>query len=365
MLRFCLSKRFYAKSAAKSVQTIVNPGDVPHDGTVFSMIQPTGMFHLGNYLGATRVWKQLNDSKGPAQTLVFGVADLHAITVPKPDSAQFRESRLGAVASVLACGVTPDRSILMMQSMIPEHSQLNWLLGTMTSMGYLNRMTQWKSKSQSSGNTDSVKLGLFAYPVLQAADILLYRATHVPVGEDQAQHLELTRYVAHQFNSLYKRDYFPAPQTLLTRSKKVLSLTDPCKKMSKSDGDTMSQIYMNDPPEIIRQKIRKAVTDSITTEFYYDSVGRPGLSNLIDIASGVGDTSVAQVERDIAHLRDYRSLKDYVSDLLIAELTGPRQEYKRLIADRGYLLSVAAEGSRRAREIAHRTLAEVMDLMGF
>lgn len=359
-------KRAYSLLAERSVRVLQNDvPQLPSDAVIFSMIQPTGDFHLGNYLGANKVWKQLQDQKLPSQTCLFGVADLHAITVAKLDAVQFRQLRIQAIASILALGISPEKCIVSFQSMIPEHSQLNWLLATITSMGYLNRMTQWKSKS-SGMDEDQVKLGLFAYPVLQAADILLYDSTHVPVGEDQRQHLELTRHIVRRFNKMYKGKYLVEPQTIFTPTKKVLSLTNPTKKMSKSDPDSMSRIYLTDTPESIQRKIKKSLTDSISDGFYYDAEQRPGVSNLINIVSGLQNKTVVNVEDDIKHMRDYTAFKTYVSDVIIEELAPVRARYESLIKDPAYLMEVATKGSlERARPIAQRTIKRLMDRMGF
>ncbi|CAL9727658.1 tryptophan--tRNA ligase, mitochondrial [Monosporozyma unispora] len=359
-------KRAYSSLAAKSVRLLQNEvPKLPSDAVIFSMIQPTGDFHLGNYLGANRVWKQLQDHKVPQQTCLFGVADLHAITVPKLDVVKFKQLRLQAIASILALGISPEKCTIFMQSKIPEHSQLNWLLETITSMGYLNRMTQWKSKSEGV-DEDQVKLGLFAYPVLQAADILLYGSTHVPVGEDQTQHLELTRNIARRFNKMYKGRYLVEPQTIFTPTKKVLSLNNPTKKMSKSDADPLSRIYLTDAPESIQKKIKKCLTDSISDNFYYDPENRPGVSNLINIVSGIQGKSVEEVEKDIAHMKDYNTLKTYVSDIIIEDLTPVRIRYEQLIKDPAYLMDVATKGSlEKARPIAQGTIKRLMETMGF
>lgn len=352
----------------KSVRLIEH--EVPHlppDAVIFSMIQPTGPFHLGNYLGANKTWKQINDHKLSSQTCLFGVADLHAITVPQLDPLKFKQMRINAIASILSLGISPEKCIISFQSMIPEHSQLNWLLSTISSMGYLNRMTQWKSKKGGTVDTDKVELGLFAYPVLQAADILLYGSTHVPVGEDQSQHLELTRHIARKFNKMYG-EVFVEPQTLLTPTKRVSSLTDPTRKMSKSEGSNpMSLIYLSDPPEVIQQKIKKCFTDSISDTFYYDPVERPGVSNLINIVSGLQDKPMSQiVEEDLSTIHDYPSFKQYISDVIVEHLNPIRTRYYELVQDPGYLLEVATRGSLgKARPLAQETLGRVMATMGF
>ncbi|AMD19161.1 HBR260Cp [Eremothecium sinecaudum] len=342
---------------------------LPSGSTVFSMIQPSGKFHLGNYLGAISSWKALNDAKDNGGTLLFGTADLHAITTPKPSASTFRQMRKEAIASILSIGIDPKKAIVFHQSQVPQHTELHWYLSTITSMGYLNRMTQWKSKANVNANNRSevgnVKLGLYSYPVLQAADILLYKATHVPVGEDQSQHLELTRELAEAFNKLYKAHYFPLPVTMMTPTKKVLNLLNPDKKMSKSDINQNSVIYINDEPDVIQRKIRKAVTDSISSEFKYDPVNRPGVSNLINIVSGIQKKSIADVESDISSFTSHKDLKDYVTEIIVEEFRGPRREFSRYINDPMYLEEVEASGAKRAIEIADKNLQSIKKYMGF
>ncbi|CCE62187.1 hypothetical protein TPHA_0C00300 [Tetrapisispora phaffii CBS 4417] len=362
------SRRF--SSTVKEIDYKLNGQDIPDDATVFSMVQPTGKFHLGNYLGATRAWKDLCDLKKDNQRLVFGVADLHAITIPKQDVTEFRLFREEALASILSMGVDPEKAIVMHQSHIPQHSQLHWILSTFTSMGYLNRMTQWKSKSNihknnvSEADLGSVKLGLFSYPVLQAADILLYKSTHVPVGDDQTQHLELTRSLALLFNRTYKTNYFPVPVTTLTPTKKILSLNNPEKKMSKSDPNQQGVIYVNDEPEQITVKINKALTDNISDRFYYDNENRPGVSNLINIVSGIQRKEIPEIEKDISNINNYRDFKKYVSEIIIEELRTPRKNFKRLMKEPDYLKSIVDSGNRRARAIAEKNINDIMKIMG-
>ncbi|EHN03051.1 Msw1p [Saccharomyces cerevisiae x Saccharomyces kudriavzevii VIN7] len=354
----------------------LNSVALPSHATVFSMIQPTGCFHLGNYLGATRVWTDLCELKQPHQELIFGVADLHAITVPKPDGQMFRKFRHEAVASILAVGVDPEKASIIYQSAIPQHSELHWLLSTLASMGFLNRMTQWKSKSniKQSGNGEyqvndsdvgKVRLGLFSYPVLQAADILLYKSTHVPVGDDQSQHLELTRHLADKFNKTYKTNFFPKPITMLAQTKKVLSLSSPEKKMSKSDPNHDSAIFLNDEPKTIQKKIKKALTDSISDRFYYDPVQRPGVSNLINIVSGIQRKSIEDVVKDVSQFDNYKDFKDFVSEVIIEELRGPRIEFEKYINEPSYLHSVVESGMRKAKEKAAKNLDDIHKIMGF
>lgn len=374
MLKRNLNINWTCKRYRSSIQEMnykLRPEEIPKNALIFSMIQPTGKFHLGNYLGATRVWKDLCDLKQDNQELMFGVADLHAITIPKPNADEFRKYRNEAIASILAVGVDPLKATVMYQSSIPQHTQLHWILSTIASMGYLNRMTQWKSKSNIKEDLvdpeaiGRVKLGLFSYPVLQAADILIYKATHVPVGDDQSQHLELTRNLAEQFNRLYKSPVFPIPKTMLAPTKRILSLSSPEKKMSKSDPNQDAMIYLNDEPEVIAKKIKKAVTDSITDHFNYDPENRAGVSNLINIVSGVQRKSIQEVEHDIGNINNYKDFKAYVTECLVEELKGPRNEFKKFMNEPEYLDSVVKKGTEKATIIADKNMKEVMNIMGF
>ncbi|AET40242.1 tryptophan--tRNA ligase MSW1 Ecym_5499 [Eremothecium cymbalariae DBVPG len=343
---------------------------LPQNATVFSMIQPTGKFHLGNYLGAVRVWKDITDSNDGTSRFIFGTADLHAMTNPNSDPERFRQLRREAIASILSVGIDPKKAIIFHQSQVPQHSELFWYLTTIASIGSLNRMTQWKSKARIEGSNNldtvgNVKLGLFAYPVLQAADILLYKSTHVPVGDDQTQHLELTRQLAQSINALFKTKYFPLPTTFYAPSKKILSLLNPEKKMSKSDTNQSAVIYINDEPNIIARKVKRAVTDSIQNVFNYDPVNRPGVSNLINIVSGIQRKSTAEVESDIIKLKSHKDLKDYVTEVIVEELKEPRAKFSRYIADQGYLQEVERLGSERASTIAAKNLKDIKHFLGF
>ncbi|CDO95081.1 unnamed protein product [Kluyveromyces dobzhanskii CBS 2104] len=365
---YTVFKRF--NSSVKTTGFKLSGSDIPKNATIFSMIQPTGKFHLGNYLGAVRVWKDIADLKDDGTTLLFGTADLHAITVPKPNVKEFREYRTEAIASILSIGIDPEKAIVFHQSRVSQHAELHWLLSSFASMGSLNRMTQWKSKSNINDQSDdtalgAIKLGLFAYPVLQAADILLYRSTHVPVGDDQSQHLELTRQLSNTFNAFYKTKYFPMPTTILAPTKKILSLSNPEKKMSKSDLNQKSVIYITDAPDVIAKKVKRAVTDSISESFYYDPVNRPGISNLINTLSGVQRVSIEEVEKDIRHIKDHKNFKQYVTDVLVAELTPSRERFHHFMKNPDYLHQVSEEGASKASEIAEKNITEVKRIMGF
>ncbi|QEU61291.1 Msw1 [Kluyveromyces lactis] len=363
-----LFRRF--NNSVKTTGFKLRESDLPKNATIFSLIQPTGKFHLGNYLGAVRVWKDITDLKDDGTTLLFGTADLHAITVPKPNAKEFRNYRIEAIASILSIGIDPEKAIVFHQSKVSQHTELHWLLSSLASMGSLNRMTQWKSKSNINDQSDdaalgAIKLGLFSYPVLQAADILLYKSTHVPVGDDQSQHLELTRQLSNTFNKFYKTKYFPMPTTILAPTKKILSLLNPEKKMSKSDTNQNSVIYITDEPEIIAKKIRRAVTDSISDSFYFDPVNRPGISNLINTLSGVQRVSIEDVEKDIAHIKDHKDFKQYVTDVLVEELAPSREQFHRYMKNPDYLHKVSEDGASKAREIAEENITEIKRIMGF
>jgi len=341
-----------------------SPLPIPDDAVIFSMIQPTGVIHLGNFLGAINTWKQINDKKRPDQKIIYGIADLHALTIPKKDySSQLKTNRMEAIATLLSCGINPQVSTINFQSMVGGyHTELFWYLSCLAPLGYLNRMTQWKDKK--SGDQTKERLGLFAYPVLQAADIMIYKGTHVPVGDDQSQHLELTRYLSERFNAMYNVDYFPSAKTLYSKSKKIASLSNPSKKMSKSSEDRLSMIYVTDSPESIREKIKKAKTDSISDTFYFDPVERPGVSNLLEIVSGFQQKTMKEVEKDVSQLHDYRSLKEYVSDVIIESLAPIRSNYTKYTNDKSYLESVIQQGYESSQEIAHKNLTDIKKIIG-
>ncbi|CUM63403.1 uncharacterized protein PRCAT00000977001 [Priceomyces carsonii] len=355
-------------SSVKLVESI--PEFAPKS-TIFSLIQPTGKIHLGNYLGAVRNWKDISDYKKPDSTVIFGTADLHAITLPQdPDS--LRKWRYETLASLVSSGINPEKCVLYHQSSVPEHTELCWLLICLSSMGSLNRMTQWKLKTKQNHSASifdedilsNTRAGVLCYPVLQAADVLIYKSTHVPVGEDQSQHLELCRNIAATFNNTYKSDFFPLPQTLITPTKKILSLRNPEKKMSKSDPDESSCIYVIDSPDVIKKKIRRAVTDSIQGPIYFDPEKRPGVSNLINIISGLTRKLVEDTVKELSWVKDHKQLKDHVSDILIHEFEGQRKTYKELMKDHSYIDEVSKKGTEKARDIALKNLLDAKKLVG-
>ncbi|XP_011487509.1 tryptophan--tRNA ligase, mitochondrial [Oryzias latipes] len=326
-----------------------------HPHRVFSGIQPTGVPHLGNFLGALENWVALQNQY---PTVLYSIVDLHSITQPQ-DPDQLRSNILDLTASLLACGIDPEKAILFQQSQVSEHAELAWILGCMTSMPRLRHLPQWKMKS---GQKNEGSVGLFTYPVLQAADILLYQSTHVPVGEDQVQHLELAQDLARIFNNHYG-DLFPEPRTLLSSTRKVKSLRDPSAKMSKSDPQTMATITITDSPEDIALKIRRAVTD-FTSEVTFDPETRPGVSNLVMIHAAMAAISVEEALSQARGL-DTGAYKKLVSDAVVQRLTPIRHEIGKLRSDRAYLEGLLAQGRKKARELAAPVLAEVRHRVGF
>ncbi|KAL2081085.1 hypothetical protein ACEWY4_022938 [Coilia grayii] len=333
----------------------INQLDDPSRGRVFSGIQPTGVPHLGNYLGALESWVSL---QGSYDSVLYSIVDLHAITQPQ-DPRQLRQNTLDMAASLLACGINPDRCVLFQQSQVSEHTELSWILGCLTSMPRLRHLPQWKMKSKQK-NKGSV--GLFTYPVLQAADILLYKATHVPVGEDQVQHLELAQDLARIFNNHYG-ELFPEPRALLSSMRKVKSLRDPTSKMSKSDPQKLATISLTDSPDDIGFKIRRAVTD-FTSEVTYDPETRPGVSNLVSIHSAVSGLRVDEVVQQARGV-DTGRYKQVVAEAVIQRLQPIRQEILRLRDDRAHLENILEHGAQKARELASPVLKEVRQRVGF
>ena len=323
--------------------------------TILSGIAPSGQLTLGNYLGALRSWVAMQDSYDCYYVLV----DLHAITV-RQDPASFAERCLDFIALYIACGIDPERSAIFIQSHVPQHAELSWVLNCYTQMGELNRMTQFKDKS--ARHTENINAGLFSYPVLMAADILLYQATAVPVGGDQKQHLELTRDVAQRFNGLYG-DTFVVPEPYIpTVGARVMSLQDPTKKMSKSDTTETNVINLLDEPKRITRKIKRAVTDSDNEIRFGDD--KPGVSNLLSIASAITDTSIDDLVAKYAG-QGYGALKGDVAELVVELLEPVQQEYQRIRADRGELDRILAQGADRARAKATVTVQQVYDALGF
>ncbi|KAL4877634.1 hypothetical protein BJY04DRAFT_197327 [Aspergillus karnatakaensis] len=336
--------------------------------TVFSGIQPTGVPHLGNYLGALREWVKLQDAAALDTKLIFSIVDLHALTVPQ-ERRQLRKWRKEALATLVAVGLNPDRATIFYQSAVHHHAELYWILSTVASTGYLSRMTQWKSKLQLPENTSlddsevrsKLRLGLFSYPVLQAADILVHRATHVPVGEDQKQHLEFSRYTANSFNHLYG-PIFPSPEALISPAKRVMSLREPKLKMSKSHVDDRSRIILTDSPEDVWRKVKVALTDS-EPGITYDPIRRPGISNLIEILSHLEGKPCGEIALSYVSASP-RALKEHLSKRVSEVLIPIREKYNSLMEDNKHLDDVAEQGAREARANAEITMRKVREAMG-
>ncbi|KAL4958817.1 tryptophan--tRNA ligase MSW1 [Aspergillus stella-maris] len=340
----------------------------PSGTTVFSGIQPTGVPHLGNYLGALREWVKIQNAAAEDTKLIFSIVDLHALTVPQ-EGHQLRNWRKEALATLIAVGLDPNRSTIFYQSSVQYHTELYWILSTVASTGYLSRMTQWKSKLQLPENTSlensevrsKLRLGLFSYPVLQAADILVHRATHVPVGEDQKQHLEFSRYTANSFNHLYGR-IFPIPEAVISPARKVMSLKEPTLKMSKSHADDRSRILLTDTPEDIRSKVKVALTDS-EPGISYDPVRRPGVSNLIELLSHLEGTHSDEIVSSYA-TSSPRALKEHLSEKVCEVLSPIKEKYSTLIADGDRLDTISEKGAQAARANAEITMKQVRGVIG-
>ena len=323
---------------------------------VLSGIQPTASsFHLGNYLGAVRHWVALQDT----YDAFYCVVDLHAITLDPPPPEQLRQRTRVSAAQLLAAGLDPARCTLFVQSHVAQHTQLSWVLECLTGFGEASRMTQFKDKA-ARGGTYSV--GLFTYPVLQAADILVYQADAVPVGEDQRQHLELTRTVAQRFNNRYGETFTIPDAFIPAETAKILDLQDPSAKMSKSLGDA-GTVNLLDDPALLARKFRRAVTDP-GTEVRYDPDAKPGVSNLLSILAAVTDRPVANVERDYAG-QGYGALKSAVADAVIAFAEPFAKRTAMLLDDPAELDRVLAAGATRAREVAEVTVRAAFDRVGF
>ncbi|MBE7325921.1 tryptophan--tRNA ligase [Nocardioides sp. Y6] len=325
---------------------------------VLSGIQPTAdSFHFGNYLGALRQWVDLQDEHEP----FFFIADLHAITVEQ-DPKVLRERVRRAAAQLVAMGIDPVRSAIFAQSRVPAHAQLGWVLQCMTGFGEARRMTQFKDKS-AKGGEGAASVGLFTYPILQAADILLYRPQYVPVGEDQRQHLELTRDLAQRFNSRYKKTFRLPEPYILKATGKIVDLQDPTRKMSKSSSSPSGIIDMLDDPKVSAKKIRSAVTDS-DAEIRFDAEEKPGLSNLLTIHSAISGESVdALVDRFAG--RGYGDLKKELAEVVVDFVTPFRDTTLALLDDRAHLDQILDDGAARANEVAEKTLADVYERVGF
>ncbi len=322
---------------------------------VLSCIQPSGKITLGNYLGALKNWKNMSDD----YDCFFAVADLHAITV-RQEPANLRKQIYDTFALLLALGLSPINSTLFLQSNVSCHAELAWLLSCYTQFGELSRMTQFKDKSEK--HADNINLGLFAYPTLMAADILLYKADYVPVGADQKQHLEITRTIAGRFNGLYG-DVFTVPEPLIGKSGgKIMSLQDPTKKMSKSDENENSYIAILDEPDVIMRKFKRAVTDSGSTVSFGED--KHGINNLITIYSAVTGKTAQEIEQEFCG-KGYGDFKIAVAEAVIEELRPIRERFNNFISDKKELENIYRAGAEKAGPVAYRTLSKAMKKVGF
>ena len=326
---------------------------------ILSGVQPSGDLHLGNYLGAIKNFVTLQKE----YECFFCVVDLHAITVwqdPKVLANKTRE----VTAAFIASGIDPNQNNIFVQSQVPQHAQLGWLFNCVARMGWLNRMTQFKDKAGK--NSENVSVGLFSYPTLMAADILIYLATHVPVGDDQKQHLELTRDIAQKFNNDFKTDFFPIPEPLiLGEATRVMSLRDGSKKMSKSDPSDYSRIMLTDTAEYITQKIKKAKTDP--EPLPQDKTGlekRPEAENLISIFASLQDTSIESVIKDYAG-KEFSTFKKDLADLSVSKLEPITSEMNKLMSDVSYIDSILNQGKENAIAVAEPVLQKTKEIIGF
>ncbi|MBQ9551611.1 MAG: tryptophan--tRNA ligase [Clostridia bacterium] len=322
---------------------------------VLSLIQPTSVPTLGNYLGAFKNWKKMSADND----CLFGVADLHAITV-RQEPAQFRRLSTEMFALFLAIGLDPEKSVLFLQSHVPQHAQLGWLLNCYTQFGEAARMTQFKEKSQK--HADNINIGLFAYPTLMAADILLYQANYVPVGADQKQHLELTRNIAERFNGIYG-DTFTVPEPYIGQvGARVMSLQSPTQKMSKSDPNPKGAVFLLDTPDQIMKKFKSAVTDSEAV--VRCAPGKDGINNLLAIYACCTGKTMEESEAEFAG-KGYGEFKTAVAEAVIEELRPVRENFDRVMGDKAYIEDCMKKGAESASRLAQRTLSKCMKKIGF
>ena len=323
---------------------------------MLSGIQPSGDLHLGNYLGAVKNWAELAEEFD----CYYFMADLHSITV-RQEPAELRRRSTAQLAQYIACGLDPEKNTLFIQSHVHEHAELGWILNCYTMFGELSRMTQFKDKSAK--HTDNINGGLFTYPSLMAADILLYQADFVPVGEDQKQHCELTRDIAIRFNNIYG-ETFKVPEPYIPKvGARIMGLSNPTSKMSKSDP--AGCVFLMEKPEDIARKFKRAITDSDTENCVrYDPAAKPGVSNLIQMYSSVTGKTIPEVEKEFEG-RGYGDFKPAVGDAVIEALRPIREEAQRMITEKDYLRQVYTQGAQKASAIARRTLRKVYKKVGF
>ena len=342
-----------------SNEVIINNAEAipPKKKIVFSAIQPSGTITLGNYLGALRNWVTMQEEG--EHNCIYALADLHTITV-RQEPAVMRKNVLDAYASLLACGIDPEKSPFFIQSHVTAHAQLAWLLNCYTQFGELSRMTQFKDKSAK--HSDNINAGLFTYPCLMAADILLYQADLVPVGADQKQHLELSRDIAERFNGRYGKT-FTVPEGFIPKNgARVMSLQDPTRKMSKSDENVNGCVSLLDTPEVIMKKFKRAVTDSEARVAYGE--GKDGVNNLMAIYSAVTGKSLEAIENEFAG-KGYGDFKTAVGEAVVEELRPIREKYEALVKDKAYLQESWRKGAEFAERLAQRTLDKAMKKIGF
>jgi tryptophanyl-tRNA synthetase len=326
-------------------------------GRIFSGIQPSGKLHLGNYLGAMRNWVRLQGE----YEAIYCIVDLHAITVPQ-EPAELRAKTYEVTAGFLAAGLDPEHTTIFVQSHVPAHAQLAWIFNCVTPLGWLNRMTQFKDKAGK--NRDAALAGLYVYPVLMAADILAYRATHVPVGEDQKQHIELARDVAGAFNRKYDTEFFPLPEPMIMgEATRIMSLRDGRKKMSSSDSSDYARINLTDDADAIALKLQRAKSDS-QMGLTYDPENRPEASNLLNIYAALADLPRSEVEARFAGSA-FSAFKGGLAELAVEKLAPITAEMRRLMDDRAEIERLLRRGAERAEAIASDNLARVYDLVGF
>ena len=329
---------------------------------VVSGIQPTGNLHLGNYLGAIKQWVAMQDAMKPGEECLFFLADLHALSQPVV-AADLASNTIEMAATLLACGIDPERAILFNQARVPAHSELAWILGGTARMGWLNRMTKWKDKAGKSGESQSVDL--FTYPVLQAADVLLYQATHVPVGEDQKQHLELARDIATKFNNDFGIELFTLPEPFVSKAApRIMSLRDGAAKMSKSDPSDASRINLVDSDDLMVQKIKKAKTDPEPLPDSFDGLaGRPEAKDLVTIYAALADIDTDTVMAAFGG-KGFGTFKPALADLAVAKLGPIRDRLTGLLDDRAAVSAALVKGAARASALAAPTLAATQAAVG-
>ena len=326
---------------------------------IFSGIQPTGNLHLGNYLGAIKNWVELQHQFES----IYCVVDLHAITVPQ-DPVLLRTSTIEVTASLLAAGIDPKQAIIFNQSRVPQHAELAWIFNCVARLGWLNRMTQFKEKAGK--NRENASVGLFAYPALMAADILAYKATHVPVGEDQKQHLELTRDIAGAFNAMVGEEFFPLPEPqILGQATRVMSLRDGASKMSKSDQSDYSRINLNDDADTISQKIRKAKTDPDALPETMDGLDdRPEARNLVTIYAALAECTAQDVLTEYAG-KGFGVFKPALIDVAVAKLAPVTTAMRQYMDEQSHVLAVLDDGAERAHAIAKPIMKDIRQRLGF